>query len=371
MASAEIEEKTSRITELLEREQLGGVLLNAQHNFAWLTGGKTNGIDLSRENGAASLFITRSGKRFLLANNIETPRMLAEEVSAEDFEPVDFTWQEEKAVGDTALKKARSLANGKIVTDIPMFAETAAIEGKIAACRYKLTDDELVRIHELGRDAGLLIQTAIGEIEPGDTELAIAAKIRFAFSKRNIASVVTLVATDERIAGFRHPVPTENPWKKTVLMVTCAKRFGIIVSLSRIVCVGPIPAELQRLTEANAAVNSALYAATRQGTTGAKLYEAAAKAYKENGFASEIEKHHQGGAAGYKTREWVAHPESREIVHIGQAFAWNPSITGTKVEETIVTTDQGIEVITTSPDHPRIETVVDGQTYFSPGVLSI
>jgi len=143
MALTELEEKTERITELLDRENLGAVLLNAQHNFAWLTGGSTNGIDLSRENGAASLLVTRSGKRYLLANNIELPRMLAEEVSADDFEPVDFSWQEEKAVGDTALRKAKALADGEITTDISLFAGAAAIEGKIKELAVKARDGKL------------------------------------------------------------------------------------------------------------------------------------------------------------------------------------------------------------------------------------
>ncbi|HQZ94961.1 MAG TPA: M24 family metallopeptidase [Pyrinomonadaceae bacterium] len=371
MALTELEEKTERITELLDRENLGAVLLNAQHNFAWLTGGSTNGIDLSRENGAASLLVTRSGKRYLLANNIELPRMLAEEVSADDFEPVDFSWQEEKAVGDTALRKAKALADGEITTDISLFAGAAAIEGKIAKCRYKLTRNELIRYRELGRDAGAIMRKVIEEIAPGDTEISIAAKIRSASARHNVSSVVTLVAADERIARFRHPVPTENSWKKTLLMVTCAKRFGLIVSLSRIVCIGSIPDDLQRKTEANASVNAALSAATRSGVTGAEMYTTAATAYAAAGFDGEIDKHHQGGAAGYKTREWVAHPQSSEIVHLNQAFAWNPSITGTKVEETILTTERGIEVITTSPDFPQIETNLNGQPFFSPGILSI
>src|SRR5438445_3120872 len=112
MALNELEEKTERIATMLERENLDAVLLNAQHNFAWLTGGGSNGIDLSRENGAASLLVTRKGKRFIVSNNIEMPRILAEEVSANDFEPVEFAWESEKAAGDLALKKARDLAGG-------------------------------------------------------------------------------------------------------------------------------------------------------------------------------------------------------------------------------------------------------------------
>lgn len=86
----ELEEKIERLTKTLSREGLSGVLLNAQHNFAWLTGGASNGIDLSREGGSASLLVATDGKRYLLANNIEMKRMLAEEVSADEFEPIEY-----------------------------------------------------------------------------------------------------------------------------------------------------------------------------------------------------------------------------------------------------------------------------------------
>jgi len=71
------------------------------------------------------------------------------------------------------------------------------------------------------------------------------------------------------------------------------------------------------------------------------------------GFAGEEHLHHQGGASGYRTREWVAHPASSEQVQLNQAFAWNPSITGTKTEETSIALADRVEIITTTPDWPR------------------
>jgi len=37
--SAEIAEKVGRVQRTLAAEQLGGVLIGAQHNFSWLTAG--------------------------------------------------------------------------------------------------------------------------------------------------------------------------------------------------------------------------------------------------------------------------------------------------------------------------------------------
>ena len=357
---------------MLDREGLDAVLLNAQHNFAWLTAGGSNGIDLSRENGAASLLVTGDGRRYVLANNIEMPRMLAEEVSSEDFEPVEFAWEDEKGTADLALRKAKELVGaGEIATDIPLFAEAKPIENKIAPCRFSLTTDESERYRQLGRDSGTAIRSVMGKLVPGETEIEIAAKLRHEFALGGMASAVSLVAADERISRFRHPVPTANRWRKTLLLVTCAKRGGLLTSQSRIVCIGEIPDGSKRKTEATAYVNACLLDATRPGATGAELYAVAAEAYAKMGFANDIHLHHQGGAAGYKTREWVAHPLSAEVVQKDQAFAWNPSITGTKVEETCITTADGVEIITASPDFPQIATMVNGREYISPGVLSI
>ena len=137
------------------------------------------------------------------------------------------------------------------------------------------------------------------------------------------------------------------------------------------ICAGDIPSELQRKTIACAAVNAALYDATKIGATGSELYAVAAAAYAGQGFADEISKHHQGGAAGYRTRDWVAHPGSSDIVRPNQAFAWNPSITGTKTEETAIVTEAGLEVITSSRGFPTISTSINGRKYFSPGILSL
>ena len=141
---------------MLEAENLGGVLINSQHNFAWLSGGKSNGINLSVENGACFLLVRNDGKSFVLSNNIEMPRILSEEISAEDFEPVGFSWQEEKSSGDFIFKKAESLLleNKKLASDIFLNDRISPIENLISKCRYSLTDAEIERFRQTWKRCG-------------------------------------------------------------------------------------------------------------------------------------------------------------------------------------------------------------------------
>ena len=57
------------------------------------------------------------------------------------------------------------------------------------------------------------------------------------------------------------------------------------------------------------------------------------------------------------------------VVKENQAFAWNPTITGVKVEDTIISYKDKIEVITISDDWPMIEVSLNGKVYSQPDIL--
>ena len=368
----ELEIKTQRLISMLNAGKFGGVLLNSQHNFAWLTGGRSNGVDSSRENGACSILIRDDGKRFLIANRIEMPRILAEELSERDFIPIEFEWEADKKNGRFVLEKAESLLDGKeLVADVFFDSGYRAIEGLIARCRYQLTAEETISFKKLGMDASNVLVGIPNKIKLGQTEKEIANVVKFELGKLDINAVVTLVAADERVKRFRHPIPTSNVWEKVLLIVICAKRQGLIASLSRIYCSGEIPSELAKKTDAVARVHAEMMSATQPGRTGAEIFAQTKKTYHEVGFTGEEQNHHQGGACGYKTRDWVAHSNSNDLVLLNQAFAWNPSIAGTKSEETFIVTENGIEIITSNPNFPVISNVVGGKEYLTPGILVI
>jgi Xaa-Pro aminopeptidase len=370
--SREIEEKTERLVRLCSKEGLGGVLINSQPNFAWLSAGGKNGVDSSRENGVATLFVRRDGKRFVLANKIEMTRIMTEELKDEDYEPLEFGWEDEKANPALIPTLARSVMTGEMPLgcDLPL-GNVPVIEGTIARARHQLTASEIDRFKMLGKDAGKAIGELARSLSPGMTEREVARRANDALAAIGAEAIVTLVAADERLQRFRHPLPKDVYWKKVLMIVVCARRYGLVASLTRLVCAGPVPDELNRRTHAAAHVNAELFAATRPGITGRELYEVAASGYRAEGFPDEEKLHHQGGAAGYRTRDWVAHPQCADEVQEDQAFAWNPSITGTKVEETIIAFADRIEVITATPGWPSIPVEIEGHAYAFPDVLSL
>ena len=370
--SEEIDEKTERLVRLCSEERLAGVLINSQPNFCWLCAGGTNGVDRSREAGVATFLVRGDGRRFILANNIEMARMLTEEVRSHGYEAVEFAWQKEKANPALVVEVARSLITDQLPIGSDLsFPGTRLVEGPIARARYRLTAHELDRYRTLGKDAGETIGRMARSLAPGLSEQEVARRANDALASVGADSVVTLVAADERLERFRHPVPSNLLWKQVLMIVVCARRRGLIASLTRIVCAGSTPEALIQRTRAAATVNAQLLAATWPGISGSKLYDVARSAYRDVGFAGEENMHHQGGATGYRTRDWLAHPQSTEQVQENQAFAWNPSITGTKIEETCITTADGVEVITATQGWPSIPVAVEGREYFLPNVLSL
>ena len=102
-----------------------------------------------------------------------------------------------------------------------------------------------------------------------------------------------------------------------------------------------------------------------------EVFAAGLGAYKEAGFGSEWRLHHQGGATGYATRDYKATATEKKIVELNQAFAWNPSITGTKSEDTIIAREERTEIITNTPSWPLIPGTFRDQTIGRPDILEL
>jgi Xaa-Pro aminopeptidase len=341
------------------------VFLSHRSNFAWITGGKNNYIPNNSSNGVASILATRES-RVCFTNTIEGPRYREEELAGTGIEVVTYPWEDPKA----GTKKLRELIAGRKIAADPtdggdfdrMGAGLAALSGDFSQLRWSLTDEEIARYREGGKRTSAALEAAARKVERNMTEFEIAALIDFEVNSRGMVPVVTLVAADDRVRKFRHPIATENRVRKYCMMVTCANFGGLISNMTRFVSFESLSDEIKKKQQAVCNVDVAVNFATKPGKTLGEMFGVIEKAYAENGFSGEQKLHHQGGSTGYAGREAFADPASSIKVLENQAFAWNPSITGVKSEDTILCAGKGIEFITTvSKDWPKVRGVAGGQ----------
>jgi Xaa-Pro aminopeptidase len=141
---------------------------------------------------------------------------------------------------------------------------------------------------------------------------------------------VVLIATDERVDRYRHPIPTEKKLRDYGMLVLGGSKWGLQVSITRFVSFHPLGDELKRKWRDVSTIAAYFTRATRPGERWSEIFRGATELYRELGWGEEWELHHQGGPTGYRGREFTANFDSPGTVAAVQAAAWNPSITGTK-----------------------------------------
>jgi Xaa-Pro dipeptidase len=360
--NAELDAKHEKLVEWLKSQGLAGVLIRRNENVAWVTGGAVELRVLTPgETGVASLLVTAAGKRYYFTTENEAPRLHDEEFGALDFEPVLFPWW-----GDDTVAAAAKLAGGPLGSDTPGVGTSV----NLAPLRAALSESEIARYRWLGAETADATVEALHEIEPGLSEYDLESITAAGLLRRGILPSVALYAVDERILNYKHAVPRGKRLKQYGMLNLCSRKWGLAISITRFIHFGALPEELAARFNAAAHVNAALLNATRAGTTSAELFRVAQAVYAAQGFPGEERFHHQGGATGYGEREWVATPSGTEAVVNSQAFAWNPSIRGGKVEDTVILRDGVIENLTATPELPVLsDAIVDGSMYAAAGVL--
>ncbi|HNS49399.1 MAG TPA: M24 family metallopeptidase, partial [bacterium] len=289
------------------------------------------------------------GRAYLLASNIEAGRVMAEELAGLGVEPLAYPWHEPAA---RRQRLAEVTDPDRLLSDSGEFGERV----NLSELHFPLTASELDRYRGLGAEVALALTRTARAVEPGWTETAAAARMAGELMAGGIFPTVLLVAADERIGLYRHPLPTGRRVGKCLMLVACGRRQGLIVSITRLLHFGPLPAELARRHAAVARVDGALIAATRPGRPLGEVFRAGRTAYERSGFPEEWRLHHQGGPTGYLGRYFrVTEAETRPAAERA-AFSWNPSIAGTKSEDTIIIDGEKLpEVVSADPAWPVLE----------------
>jgi Xaa-Pro aminopeptidase len=361
--AAEISAKLARLRQVMADQQIDVAHLQTIANIAWITAGGALYINEGTDIAASSIVVT-ADRAIVLTDTIEDPRLRAEE-QLEDlgFEFIAEPWF---ARGGwlQGFSTGQRVGSDSGPSDVDL-------EPIVCDLRTHLQAEEVARLREVAALASHAVDVAIRAVRPGMTEYEAAGHIAAASRAAGGTAIVNLVASDERIAQFRHPLPTSKPIERYVMLVLCMRRQGLIAAVTRLVHFGALPTELREKALAVAQVDARMILGTQAGKSMGDMFALARQSYSDIGFPDAIEHHHQGGSIAYKPREILAQPGDPTPIDINQAFAWNPSVRGVKSEDTIVLGPDGPEVITTTPGWPTWDITIGDQTISRPAILEV
>lgn len=349
----EVGRKLERVRGWLAAERRPALLVRQRTNFAWLTAGGRSHVSTARDAGAGALLVTPD--RFVLvASTIEARRLSDEELASLPVEVAEYDWYDDE--GERRVLAA--LTSGR---DAPAADTDAAVAAAVLALRTPLLDAEVGRAERLGAETVRIVEGVCRTLERGQTEHEVAAAVHVAALPLGARVPVCLVAADDRIARCRHPLPTAAAVDRRAMVAVCVERDGLVCSATRLVNFAPLGSDLRRRHDAVCRVDAAAAAATRVGRPLRDVFAAVVAAYARVGYADEWRHHHQGGATGYQPRDAIAGPGAGAPVRDRGLYAWNPSIAGTKSEDTVLATDAGVRWITApGAEWPGVEVETDG-----------
>ncbi len=357
--NSELETKLGRVRALMREEGADAVFCKGQDNFAWLTCGGRNYVGMGAT-GNCGLLITENGQ-YAITNNIEAPRMAEEEKLEELGYGIRYgVWH------DSSFERneiASIVPSGRVLYD------TGDAASKIQRLRFDLTSEEIERYKAVGEDASWAMEESAALVERGMTEYEIAAEIIGRMEKKGLEILSCMVASDDRIYRYRHPLPTSRKAESRVQVGGNFRRSGLVVCLTRYVNLSMPSDSLLRQYRDNQVIDCTFMAASKPGKTFVSALEKGRNAYSALGYADEFDKHHQGGPIGYQGRDYRVGFDTPGVISSHQAFCWNPSITGTKSEDTVICTSDGVIPVTKPVLFPSVRIEAEGMSFERPAML--
>lgn len=354
----EIEWKLKKLRELMRKKDLEGLILSRNDNFSWITAGGRGWVVRGGFLSVASIIVTNK-ELFLVANNIEMERLLKEEIPS-GFKPLEYKWYE-----DPCEKIFKKFHLDKFGSDTGVYG-TLDISKDMIPLRSELSPWEVARYEKYGRELEKAFEEAILSLEENMNEYEAAAVIEKALVEKGFNVPVLLIFSDDSRKKYRHNIFRSKNLGEKFFISTCAEKGGLVLAMTRTSSFVEDESFTKQHLD-NLKIDSEIFSVTKEGITLGDMFERIKNIYEKYGYGKEFEKHHQGGLIGYNPREEIAKKGSKTVIKKNMALCWNPTITGTKSEDTFVVGDTFV-TFTDKSKWPVVEFEISGKIIKRPGV---
>jgi Xaa-Pro dipeptidase len=349
--------KIEKLKNLYRTKEKSAILLGFQNNISWLLRGRTF-VNIAAVKGVAEIVVNADGL-FVICNNVEAKR-LAEEEFPSGITILSYDW-------------FLPVERDKIIAELTAnnYISDSDCENELRNLRIIMTENEQETYILLGKDCAEAMQKTCFSVKQEMSELQISGILAANCIEAGIEPIVNLVAADERIFLHRHPLPTVKTLKNYAMLVLCGRRFGQVISITRFISFGEPSAEIIKKRDAVQNLDALLFIETRPNAVIGDIFAKLVKGYEHEGYADEWKLHHQGGLTGYDSREVKANFETGLIVKAGQVYAWNPSITGYKSEDTFLVGETENLILTETDKFPHRKFTFNGIEFEKADILRL
>ena len=314
-----------------------------------------------------SFLILKKEKKYVVANSMDAQRICDEEVFFDDFECISLKWFEMSTVD----KVLEVIGDNKFIcdTDLP---KGEMVLGDIYEAHYPLTEWEIARYKKIAKDAEQIIYDVSQIIKPGMTEKQVKAMLMQEYAKHDMFASVVILGSDARIAKYRHCIPTDKKIEKMVMLAPAIQKYGLTVPITRFVYFGDeVPIETQNKYDTLCKIEALTFAMCKQGRKFTEVYEKQKEIYLASPYKDEWKEHFTGGITGYLINDPTNCVDSDRTMTDNMTFNWYITISGTKVEETLLLSGDKKEIISSNGIWPTKTYTYEGESYELPQIMCI
>jgi len=246
------------------------------------------------------------------------------------------------------LKQLEQCAPGCQVLDVG---------GVLSELRMIKDMEEIEHMRQAIRITEQALQEVAEAIQPGRTDLEIAAELKIAFLRAGAEGMSfepIVVAGPE--SASPHAAPSGRPIELgDLIVIDCGVTYqGYAADITRTFAAGPVAPQLERVYEIVKEANAAGRAAVRPGVSAQEVDRAARQVIAQAGYG-EYFVHRTGHGLGLEVHEPPYIVEgNEELLQPGMTFTIEPGIYlpgqgGVRIEDDVLVTPQGAETLTTFP----------------------
>lgn len=331
--------KRARVLEILDRNGRDSLMLTSNTAMTWYLGGSRLHISLAGD-PIAVLLIDREQDHLITFNN-EADRLIREELPT-DVVVHPVPWH------GSMQDVARRLSPSEPLDE-------TSVRRELREARQSLLPVETAHYAQLNRDVARAMTDVLSAARPHTAERDVAAELAARVVAMG-AEPLVLLCNGRGRSAFRHPLPTSSALGRRAMAVVCARRRGMVANVTRWVRFDGSTAAERDAEARIAAVEADIFAATVPGARLDGIFDTIRNSYDSHGFGPDQWRlHHQGGPAGYAGRDPRVTASTDDQVVLNQAFTWNPSGPGVKVEDTVLLTADGLRVLSVDERWPAVE----------------